>query len=297
MNDEIDPQLKQRLKRLKNVPARDSHAAAHGRARFLAEAAALQDASPRRSLLSRRLAWNFAALVLTLLLLFGGSVGAAFAAQAALPDQALYPLKLAVEDFRLGLTADPQTKIDLLMEFAGVRVLEINQLAAQGKVPPAETTGRLEEHIHFALQLAAGMDDPAMLTALQYIRSQLEVQAQTISEGQGEPGAVLQQARLMLQAQIRQIDEGLTSPEQFRVQTRQDRPMATLSPMPSRLFVTPTPQSGGGAGQGGTPTPDETGGQPPQETPGTRTPQKTPRPTGGQGPQGTPGGGGGGGHP
>ncbi len=295
MNDALDPQLKQRLDRLKDVPARDPHAAARGRARFLAEAAALQPASSRRALPSRRLAWNFAALALALLLLFGGSVGATFAAQGALPGETLYPLKLAVEDFRLGLTVNPQTEIDLLMEFVGNRVSEMNQLAAQGQIPPAATVGRLEEHVHLALQLAAGMDDPEMLTALRRIRSQLEIQVQTISDGQSEPGVVLQQTRLLLEAQIRQIDEGLTVPEQFRTQTRSGWPTQTASPMPSRFFATSTPQFGG-AGQGETPTPDETGARSLQGTPGMQTPQKTPYPTGGQWSQRTPGGGGGG-HP
>lgn len=296
MNDqhELDPQLKQRLEHLKNVPARDPHSAARGRARFLAEAAALQPAPARkaRSVPRRRLVWNFAAVALTLLVLFfGGSVGAAFAAQDSLPGETLYPVKLASEDLRLGLTGDTQTEIDLLLQFAAERVSEMNQLAAQGITPPVETAARLESQVSRALQLAAQLGDEEMLPALERIRFQLEQEAQSLSEG-GEAGQVLQQTRYMLQEQILVVDEGLADPEQFRnqVQAGQEQtPGSQTTPLPSG---TPTPQGSGsgGSGQGGTSTPGGSGG-PHTKTPDPQVPDQTPGPTNEQGPQGTPGGG------
>lgn len=292
MNEEFDPQLIQRLQRLKNAPARNPHAAARGRARFLAEAASLQ-ARPLRSPLSfRRLAWSFA-LLLAFLLLFGGSIGTALAAQDALPGQPLYPLKLAIEDGRLALSADPQRQIDLLLEFNDRRIQEINQLAAQGQIPPAETAQRLEAHLRQALQIAAGMDDPAMMAALHQIRMRLEIQERTLSASQGEAGAILQQTRLMLQSRLGEIEENLSNPERFRRQMRTGQPTATPSPVSSPLSTDPAPPGDQPSQGAGTPTPDSTGEHPASGTPSGATPQKTSSFPGGPKPRGTPGGGGG----
>jgi len=280
LND-LDPQLKRELERLKNVPPRDPQAAARGRERFLAEAAALQPA-PRRNLAApRKLAWNFAAVVLTLLLLFfGGAVGAAFASQNALPGEMLYPVKLAAEDLRLALAGTPQAEIDLLMQFAAVRVAEMNQLAAQGIVSPPETPARLEQHVHLALQLAAGLDDPAMSVALENIRAQLEADASSLRDEPGEPGRVLQQTRQMLQQHVSMIDEGLSAPEQFGNRFCPTQIAVTTTPTAVRAAVTPSPQGSGGTsggdGQGQTPTHG-----PKTQTPGNPGPKKTPGPSGG----------------
>lgn len=294
----IDPQLKQRFDHLKNVPARDPGSAARGRARFLAEAAALHPVPARKMppVAPRRLAWNLAAVALTLLALFyGGSVGAAFAAQDALPGEMLYPVKIASEDLRLGLARDPQTEIDLLLKFAAARVSEMNQLAARGMVPPTETAARLESQVHQALQLAAGLESDEMQEALQTIRAQLEAQEQNISQVGGETGQALQQIRRMLQEQIDVIDEGLADPEQFRnrvhatpteTHTGGESGAPTATPAPPQATKTPL-----GEGNGGAPTPVGSGGQQ-TVSPGTHTPQRTP--TGSRTPP-TPGGGGGGG--
>ncbi len=282
----IDPEVEKQLGRLKAVPARDSQAAARGRARFLAEAAVLQPKPKQKvhAVTSRRLAWRFVlAALAAVVLIFGGGVGAAFAAQDALPGEALYPIKIMSEDVRLELASDPQAGINLLMQFASVRVSEMNQLVVQESDIPVQTAERLENQIQMAFQLAAGLDDDGMQAALLGIRTKLEEQAQTLLQGSGETGDLLQQTRLMLQEHLRQADEGLADPEAFRAQMRYGQGDAILPAVPSATSV-PT-------GQGGSSTP---GG--PDQTPGPQqTPEKTPAPSKSSGTPSTPGDGGGGG--
>ncbi len=282
----LDPQLEEQLDRLKTIPARDPQAAARGRVRFLAEAAALRPTlvQKERTVVSRRFVWKFAlAALAALVLFFGGSVGAAFAAQSALPGETLYPVKLICEDLRLGFTGDPQARIDLLMQFSAVRVSEMNQLADQGSAIPAETAERLESQVQQALQLAAGLADEDMQAALARIRTQLEMQILSLTQTSGEAGDLMLKTRLMLQERLLLVDEGLADPEAFRTQVHygQDSEAASPSPVSST-----TPEPTGGQGSNSTP-----GG--PDQTPGSQQPpEKTPGPTDESGPPATPGDGG-----
>jgi len=295
MRKGITPKLNETLDELKAVPARDPEAAARGKARFLAEAASLQAARERssrpRPVATRRLALNTVMLVALVLALFFGSVGAALAAQSALPGEALYPLKIWTEDARLNFVSNPDAGIDLLMQFVQTRVNEMNELAAQGVTPPAETQERIEQHVRTALELAAGMDDDAMQAALLRIRAQLEAQSQSLADGTSE------QVRMMLQAQLQRVDEGLADPAAFRNAIRnQEQAGETATQVPGQQ-ATPTPgATTTGDGAGGTPTPGG-GGQSP--TTGPNNPQVTPGPTqepGGNG-NGNGNGGGQGGKP
>lgn len=285
-NNGINPELKQKLERLKDVPARDPRAAARGRARFLAEAAALQPA-PRRAAKPasrRKLVWNFALSLLVLLgLFFGGSVGAAFAAQDALPGESLYPVKLWSEDIRLAFAGNPEAQIELLLRFADTRVAEMNALAAQGQPAPQGTIERLGLHLQQAIQLAADLDDAPMQSALQQIRARLEVQEQSLAQDDHGADPVRSRAGEMLQERIRIIDDGLNDPEAFRNRMRSNQ---EETPVPS------APQSTmpGGAGAEETSTPGGPENEP-TPTPGAPTPQPTSNPTHGQGPQATPGSG------
>jgi hypothetical protein len=246
----------------------------------------------------------FAALIVILVLFFGGSVGAVYAAQDALPGDALYPLKLWSEETRLDLASDPDAEIDLLMQFVQARVNEMNELAGQGIVSPAETQERAEQQIRTALELAAGMDDEPMQAALLRIRTQLEARNESLAEGTPE------QIRTLFRAQLLRVEDGLTDPAAFRNAIR-NQEQAGQRPTRTPAQSTSTPQAtipGGGPGAGGTPTPGgsqapTTGPRNPQVTPGAgqsptsgpHNPQITPGPT--QGPEGqsTPGGNGGGG--
>lgn len=285
----IDPKLNDALKELRAVPARDPETAARGRANFLTEAASLRAARGQRLksrvILSRRFALNaFASAVVILVLFFGGSVGAAFAAQGTLPGDMLYPVKLLSEDVRLSLVSDPNTGIDLLLQFVQVRVTEMNELTVQGIIPTAETRERTEQQLRTAFELAAGLDDEPMQAALLRIRTQLEAQTRSLVSGTPE------QIRAIFRSQLQRVDDGLADPAAFRNTIRnQQQAGQTLTRTPAAQS-TPSPgaTTTDGSGAGGTPTPG--GGQSP--TTGPHNPQVTPGPTQGSGGSGNGGQGG-----
>jgi hypothetical protein len=277
-NQKLDPRYEKELARMKDVPVRDSNAAARGKAHFLAEASAMRPkpVQSRRRIISNRFAWQAALVTLAVLILvFGGGVGAALAAQDDLPSQPLYQIKLVTEDLRLDFTSGSQAKIDLLLQFADVRIDEMNQLVAQESAIPAKATERLDSQVRLALELAAGLtDDGEMQDALTHIKTRLEEQTRNLAQGNGEAGEALNQIRTMLQARLRMVDDGLVDQETFRYQVRfgQGGASTDLSPASSE-----PPVSGSGTGS-------------PDQTPGRHnSPEKTPDPPG---EQKTPGGGG-----
>ena len=75
-----------------------------------------------------------AALVLTVMLLGGTMVASA----GSLPEEPLYPLKLAMESAQLALTPDPQRRAELEMQFAGRRLQEVESAAREGRIQVVE---------------------------------------------------------------------------------------------------------------------------------------------------------------
>lgn len=266
-HDPIDPKLKARLGRLRQVPPRNPQAASRGRARFLAEAAgAVSRAEGRRHRdwrpFSRKETFPMNAVlsvIVALALLFGGSA-TVYAAQDDLPTEPLYGIKLATEDARLWLNTDPQQEVALLMAMVQTRAQEMNMLAAQGIEPPAKLRERMEQHIHLALQIAAGMDDPAMNATLAQIHTTLHAQLQIMQQTQDQTGAdepVLLQTRSMIEQRLRLIEDSLNDPQGFRntVQSEEEDRYGQEDDQ------SPVPGEGQGAGEPGgpqdTPGPDQ----------------------------------------
>ena len=87
------------------------------------------------------------------------------AAGNSMPDSFLYPVKLATEQVRLGLTFSDIGKAELHAELADTRVSEIVYIVNKGKPGELETTAeRLDEHIAFVANLSlaeSGADESA----------------------------------------------------------------------------------------------------------------------------------------
>ncbi len=90
--------------------------------------------------------WALAvSLVLALLLAGGGTV---VASASSLPDQPLYPVKLATERVQLAFARSAVTQARLEAKFADRRISELSQMAEKGKVGKAdEAAERLAEHL------------------------------------------------------------------------------------------------------------------------------------------------------
>ncbi len=80
--------------------------------------------------------------------------GVAYAASGSMPDEALYPLKLDMEQVLVGITFSTDAKIELYAALNDRRVGEIVYLAGKGdSLAIAEVTGRLESNFAAAADL------------------------------------------------------------------------------------------------------------------------------------------------
>ena len=65
------------------------------------------------------------AIVLVLVMLFGGSAASAYAAQGSLPGDVLYPMKTAIEDVSVDFSIDSASEVRLYLGLAEKRIAEI----------------------------------------------------------------------------------------------------------------------------------------------------------------------------
>ncbi len=184
--ESLDPRLQALLDELRPAPERDPQVAAQGKANFMAEVDSLLAAQanlPKPSFAERvrqkfpafsmsfgqRSLATLAAVVVVLVLIFGGAGMTAVAAQAALPGDALYSVKTGLEGTRASLTGSAASQVSLYLQFAERRLVEIEKLIAEGRYADIQlATQEFEAHIQNALaslsKLAAS--DPAQASTL-----------------------------------------------------------------------------------------------------------------------------------
>ena len=147
-----------------------------GRRQMLAQAAALKrSATPtggRRFLGRLRTAPTRAlailAIVIFILAATGG--GGVLASGSSLPGDLFYPLKLAVEDFRLSLSADPATQAERNMTFVVERVEEMKGLADRDEIIPDEVVTRMADQMDTVMTqttAASSEEGPGLLEQLE----------------------------------------------------------------------------------------------------------------------------------
>jgi hypothetical protein len=108
---------------------------------------ALKESAPRsRPYLGWLPQWATVGIIALVILLAGS--GTVVAAGNSMPDNLLYPVKLATEQVRLALTPSPTGKVRLCAEFADRRVAEIVYMANKGDARQVELiTRRLDERL------------------------------------------------------------------------------------------------------------------------------------------------------
>ena len=97
-------------------------------------------------------------MVLVMMLASGGMVAAS---SGSMPDNPLYPVKLAVEQLRLNLTTSALEKAELYAELSDRRVTEIVNMARKGNIALAESvTERLDNNLRMmaSLVMAQGQE-------------------------------------------------------------------------------------------------------------------------------------------
>ncbi|MEJ2303037.1 MAG: DUF5667 domain-containing protein [Anaerolineales bacterium] len=157
-------------------------------------------------------------------ILLGGTGVTVYAAQDSLPDQPLYGVKTWSEDFRVVLTNDLQSKLNLDLELANRRVEEMVALSASGVTPSDALLARLENHLNQTLHLAAGLDDDCFAPAMEKVRQTMQIQERELIQAQVQAAtpaeAQLARARDMIQARLRLVEDGLQDPLAFRERLR-----------------------------------------------------------------------------
>ena len=120
----------------------------------------------------RRFAFAAVSVVLAFTL---GTAGVAYAAQEALPGEALYAVKRGLESARWALTVEPEAQVELLSALAAERVLEVEALAASGDNVLVEQTLEAYQQTLEQLQASAGTL-PAGERAAALARAEAQVQ-------------------------------------------------------------------------------------------------------------------------
>jgi len=153
----IDPILIEKLKLLGVTPERNPDLVAQGRNRYLAELGGLPVANSPVSrgwlaslfrsrqrtnsvqIFSRSFALSTILLIILVgIMLFGGASATAFASQSSLPGDALYPVKMGLEQTRISLANDAYAQAKLHLQFAQRRLDEIKELLMQGRTSDVE---------------------------------------------------------------------------------------------------------------------------------------------------------------
>ena len=192
---------------------------ASARRRYLEQAGQLkQNRSSGRKmpafLSSLRLALT---VVLVALVLFSGAlVGTAYAADVAIPGDALYPVDLQVEQVSLNLARGPEQAVDLSLSFAGERLQEIGKLISVNRQESVPVALGLYENIISGPVLARAKSDASLGLARARISAALvahEGELQSLRDrALPEQRGVFDDALVAVEAEMRSfsgLDEGM----------------------------------------------------------------------------------------
>ncbi|MGA7678014.1 MAG: DUF5667 domain-containing protein [Dehalococcoidia bacterium] len=114
-----------------------------------------QPAKP--GLFSWRQSWSVAVAAVIILVLTGSST--VIASSNAMPDEPLYPVKLATEDMRLALAVSDTQKAQVHTQLAETRAVEVETMADQGKTEQAAiTAARLAKQLELANSAIASVE-------------------------------------------------------------------------------------------------------------------------------------------
>jgi len=171
---QIDPELIKKIELIKPTPDRDPQLVIQGRERFLSELEGLPVAGSRSPLTwlagifklksqkdntlmgsrTQRAAFTAVmAIIIFMVMLFGGASVTAYASQSALPGDGLYAVKTRLELAQVALEADAYSEAQLHLQFAQRRMDEINELLLQGRGDDVDlATSEFEYHIQSAIE-------------------------------------------------------------------------------------------------------------------------------------------------
>ncbi|MFA4872966.1 MAG: DUF5667 domain-containing protein [Patescibacteria group bacterium] len=186
----MDP-LEQQLKSLNSSPASEPDpqwvASARTKLAWTMEYP-VQGALPRATPLPRlrfglRRIWMTVSISLLVVLLLGS--GITYAAQGVMPDNILYPVKIASEEVLLGVTKDPVQRTNLELRLANRRVDELQALSQSETLDAdiaAELHARYQKHITEVLQALPTIPQDKVQTVTETLSQDTEEHARITQE-------------------------------------------------------------------------------------------------------------------
>ena len=158
----------------------------------------------------------------------GGGAAAVYAYQESLPGEALYPLKTWSEDMRIEISIDPETDLQLNLQFAERRMAEIAKVAGHDDDHAAQAMLRLQGHLNQALEATGKVNQEQALPAMQRVRQTLQYQQNLMQQLMGNPDPanepVMVRSRQMLQQQLHAMEYQLVE-EQEQLQLQHQNQM------------------------------------------------------------------------
>jgi len=168
------------------------------------------------------------------------SGGVALAANATLPGDALYQVKLGIEDMRIALATDPAAEAELNLASAQRRAQEMERLISQDRLMPEEGLARMTQSTEQAMVRTAYAPPEQTAGLLAQIVTATEAQERVLQQAMAaapEGAQAALQHALQATQQIRlRAQEGVQDPEGFRrqVQKRAEEQLApSATPSPS----------------------------------------------------------------
>jgi uncharacterized membrane protein YgcG len=186
IHEEVDPQLEKLIGLLRPTPPRDPKAIEQNRLKFLAEVDTsigteistqkkkFYQFRPKGKTNVNTIKPKFAlttvfVIAVILVFLFGGTGVTVYAAQSALPGDALYPVKTRLEQTRLSLTSEEDRVAQIHLSLAQIRLDEVEGLIQQGRFEQVgKTSAEFEQQIQLAVEALKRLaeKDPARAAEL-----------------------------------------------------------------------------------------------------------------------------------
>lgn len=257
-----DEAIKSAVKILDNLPERDKIAANQSRMEYINQISQVADIQPGwigqvtvslNRLIGtreRKVSMSFVSIVLAVVLFIGAGGGTVYAAQTAMPDELLYPLKLVSEDVLVGITSAPEARVNLLQYYANRRIEEISREILDGDVPDSAIQERLQDQLRLMDKTLDQVGDQDQLRLKDQTRDMLRQHDQIITVlsqySDDEQKQALEDAQNQVHNHLRNLGAEVPNPQLIRERNENTQPtQMEMTPQANR-FGQPTevPQPG-----------------------------------------------------
>ncbi len=232
---EFEP-IEKKLEDLRESPERDPDLIGRQKAAFLARAESIAQDLPLKQPVSspdgiRHTWWSnilqrkdskkmsiVPTLLIVITLLFGGTGATVAAAQSAMPNDLLYPVKLVSEEIALTFSGSPDSKVKNELKLLERRSEELNQELAEDGDVGDEITDSLIDQLDETIESTDGLDRENQMAALLRIQAHMQLVLQEKID-RGQPQVAQENIQNLLdkvQARITALEEYMNTPDELK---------------------------------------------------------------------------------